>query len=186
MNENEVVKEYRTIKEEYAYDPDILSKDDERVARVKQIIDTRLSVVEKTIILLYADCQSYRKLGKKLGVSHMTIRREIIRIKNIILKEYESNRWTHIGGTHHHLCGGSIRIHRHLAEIPICVQRQEDNGTQAILLLIVYGVVGVPYLLGHNITTYSVTCGIYRSSVIPIHPDGADTCYVKRGDVAYH
>ena len=92
MNENEVVKEYRTIKEEYAYDPDILSNDDERVARVKQIIDTRLSVVDKTIILLYADCQSYRKLGKKLGVSHMTIRRECMRIKKIILDEYESNR----------------------------------------------------------------------------------------------
>ena len=92
MNENEVVKEYRTIKEEYAYDTDILSKDDERVAKVKQIIDTRLSVVDKTIILLYADCQSYRKLGKKLGVSHMTIRRECMRIKKIILEEYESNR----------------------------------------------------------------------------------------------
>ena len=92
LNENEVVKEYRTIKEEYAYDPDILSKDDDRVARVKQIIDTRLSVVDKTIILLYADCQSYRKLGKKLGVSHMTIRRECMRIKKIILDEYESNR----------------------------------------------------------------------------------------------
>lgn len=92
MNENEVVKEYRTIKEEYAYDSDILSKDDERVARVKQIIDTRLSVVDKTIILLYADCQSFRKLGKKLGVSHMTIRRECMRIKKIILNEYESNR----------------------------------------------------------------------------------------------
>ena len=92
MNENEVVKEYRTIKEEYAYDPDILSNDDERVARVKQIIDTRLSVVDKTIILLYADCQSFRKLGKKLGVSHMTIRRECMRIKKIILDEYESNR----------------------------------------------------------------------------------------------
>ena len=92
MNENEVVKEYRTIKEEYAYNQDILSKDDDRVAKVKQIIDTRLSVVDKTIILLYADCQSYRKLGKKLGVSHMTIRRECMRIKKIILEEYESNR----------------------------------------------------------------------------------------------
>lgn len=92
MNENEVVKEYRTIKEEYAYNADILSKDDDRVAKVKQIIDTRLSVVDKTIILLYADCQSYRKLGKKLGVSHMTIRRECMRIKKIILDEYESNR----------------------------------------------------------------------------------------------
>ena len=100
MNENEVVKEYRTIKEEYAYDPDILSKDDERVARVKQIIDTRLSVVDKTIILLYADCQSYRKLGKKLGISHMTLRREIIRIKKIIMEEYEkmTTEWRPVKG----------------------------------------------------------------------------------------
>ena len=90
MNENEVVKEYRTIKEEYAYDPDILSKDDERVAKIKKIIDTKLSLVDKTIILLYVDCQSYRKLGEKMHLSHMTVRREIIRIKNIILKEYEN------------------------------------------------------------------------------------------------
>lgn len=88
--ENEVVKEYRAIKEEYAYDPDIMSKDDERVSRIKKIIDTKLSQVDKTIILLYADCQSYRKLGEKMNLSHMTIRREVIRIKGIILKEYEN------------------------------------------------------------------------------------------------
>ena len=100
MNENEVVKEYRIIKGEYAYDPDILSKDDDRVARVKQIIDTRLSVVDKTIILLYADCQSYRKLGKKLGISHMTLRREIMRIKKIIMEEYEKmiTEWRPVKG----------------------------------------------------------------------------------------
>ena len=186
MNENEVVKEYRTIKEEYAYDPDILFKDDERVARVKQIIDTRLSVVDKTIILLYADCQSYRKLGKKLGVSHMTIRREIIRIKNIILKEYESNRWTYIGGNDYHLCCGSIRIHRYLAEVPLCVQRQEDNWTQAILLLIMYGVVGVPCIFADVSKIDSALGGILCTPIIPLYPNGADTCYVERGDIAYH
>lgn len=86
--EKELVKEYREIKEDYAWNPDIFSKDDERVARVKEIINKRLSVVDKTIILLYVDCQSYRKLGKRMGVSHMTIRREVQRIKKIILTEY--------------------------------------------------------------------------------------------------
>ena len=88
--ENEVVKEYRAIKQDYAYDSDIMSKDDERVTKIKKIIDTKLSLVDKTIILLYADCQSYRKLAKKMNLSHMTLRREVIRIKNIILKEYEN------------------------------------------------------------------------------------------------
>ena len=67
-----------------------MSKDDERVAKIKKIIDTKLSLVDKTIILLYVDCQSYRKLAKKMNLSHMTLRREVIRIKNIILKEYEN------------------------------------------------------------------------------------------------
>ena len=88
--ENEFLKEYRAIKQDYAYDSDIMSKDDERVAKIKKIIDTKLSLVDKTIILLYVDCQSYRKLAKKMNLSHMTLRREVIRIKNIILKEYEN------------------------------------------------------------------------------------------------
>ena len=88
MTENEVVKEFRQIKQEYAWNPDIMNPDDPRVSRVKEIIDTKLSQVDKTIILLYCDCLSYRKLGQKLHLSHMTIRREVIRIKKIILEEY--------------------------------------------------------------------------------------------------
>ena len=87
--EREIVKDYREIKDEYAWRLDIMNNDDERVARVKEIINKSLSVVDKTIILLYVDCQSYRKLGKRLGVSHMTVRRECQRIKKIILEEYE-------------------------------------------------------------------------------------------------
>lgn len=87
--EREVVKDYRKIKEDYDWHPDIFTKDDERVEKVKEIINTKLSVIDKTIIILYADCQSYRKLGKRLGVSHMTIRREVQRIKKIILTEYQ-------------------------------------------------------------------------------------------------
>lgn len=88
--ENELVAEYRKIREDYAYDADIMCADDERVAKVKEIIDTKLSVEDKTLILLYADCMSYRKLGKKMGLSHMTVCKEIRRIKAIILKEYEN------------------------------------------------------------------------------------------------
>ena len=87
--EKEVVRDYRKIKEDYDWHPDIFTKDDERVGKVKEIINTKLSVIDKTIIILYADCQSYRKLGKRLGVSHMTIRREVQRIKKIILTEYQ-------------------------------------------------------------------------------------------------
>lgn len=87
--EREIAKDYREIKEDYAWHPDIFSKDNEKVSKVKEIINTRLSVVDKTIIILYADCQSYRKLGKRLGVSHMTIRREVQRIKKIILEEFK-------------------------------------------------------------------------------------------------
>lgn len=86
--ENEVVKEFRQIKEEYAWHPDVMNPDDPRVARLKEIIDTKLSQVDKTIILLYTDCLSYRKLGAKMHLSHMTIRREVLRIKEIILNEY--------------------------------------------------------------------------------------------------
>ena len=91
MKTDEVIAEFRKIKQEYTYNPDIMNEEDERLTRVKKIIDQKLSLADKTIILLYVDCQSYRKLGKRLGVSHMTLRREVQRIKNIILKEYESN-----------------------------------------------------------------------------------------------
>lgn len=89
--ENEVVTEFRKIKEDYAFNPDIMNEEDERVSRIKEIIDTKLSLADKTIILLYADCQSYRKLGARLGLSHTTIRKDVQRIKQIILKEYENN-----------------------------------------------------------------------------------------------
>ena len=86
--ENEVVKEFREIRKDYAYLPDIMCQDDPKVSRLKEIIDTKLSQVDKTIILLYCDCLSYRKLGAKMNLSHMTIRREVMRIKKIILDEY--------------------------------------------------------------------------------------------------
>lgn len=89
-NEHELAEEFRLIKIEYAYHEDIFT-DNEKAQALKRIIDTKLSQVDRTIILLYTDCLSYRKLGEKMGLSHMTIRKEVQRIKKIILEEYEKS-----------------------------------------------------------------------------------------------
>lgn len=89
MDEKEIVKDYKTIREDYTFNPDIFNDEPERIARVKYIINCRLNQVDRTLIILYADCQSYRKLGKRLGLSHTTIRCEIMRIKAEILRIYK-------------------------------------------------------------------------------------------------
>lgn len=89
MKINEIIRDFKEIKEDYKFSDDIMCNEDERIHRIKEIINNKLSIVDKTLILLYTDCQSYRKLGQRLGLSHMTCRKEIMRIKDIILKEYE-------------------------------------------------------------------------------------------------
>ena len=87
MKTKEIIRDYREIKEDYKYDGGIFCPDDDIVRRVKYIINHKLSIVDKTLILLYTEDQSYRKLGKRLNLSHMTCRKEIVRIKGIIRKE---------------------------------------------------------------------------------------------------
>ena len=83
-----MARSYRDIREDYAWEPDIMSAEPERTALLKEIIATRLSEVDRTIILLYADCQSTRKLGARMGMSMMTVWREIRRIKAKIIEIY--------------------------------------------------------------------------------------------------
>ena len=90
MKDKEVARDYKTIREDYRFDPSIFSTEPERTARVKWIIDNRLTDVERILILLYIDCQSYRKLAKKLTLSHQTLAKEVRRIKAKILAEYNN------------------------------------------------------------------------------------------------
>lgn len=85
---NNAVNTYKLIRRDYEYSPDVMSEEDERTTRIKEIIHKNLNTADRTIILLYIDLQSYRKLGVMLGLSHMTVRREVIRIKNEIMKYY--------------------------------------------------------------------------------------------------
>ena len=82
-------RDFKDIEAEYRHDGTIFADDEARVDALKYIIDNKLSRVDKTLIILYADCQSFRKLGARLGFSHTTMRMEITRIKQIILDEYE-------------------------------------------------------------------------------------------------
>ena len=68
------------IEEEYEGD---FLKDDERMFKLKQIID-ELDDLDKAILIIYADEGSMAKAGKKLNVSAATIYSHIRRIRNII------------------------------------------------------------------------------------------------------
>lgn len=68
------------IEEEYEGD---FLKDDERMFKLKQIID-ELDDLDKAILIIYADEGSMAKAGKKLNVSAATIYANIKRIRNLI------------------------------------------------------------------------------------------------------
>lgn len=89
MKDTEVARDYKTIREDYRYDGSIFSQEPDKIARLKWIIDNRLTEVERILILLYTDCQSYRKLAKKLTLSHQTCAKEVRRIKAKIIEEYQ-------------------------------------------------------------------------------------------------
>ncbi len=86
------VVEYKRIAPDYAWDGSIFCEDEARLSAIKYIINNKLDQVERTIILLYVDCLSYRKLGKRLGFSHMTMMKECKRIKEKILAEYDKTK----------------------------------------------------------------------------------------------
>lgn len=88
MKDKEVARDYKTIREDYRFDSSIFSEEPDRTARLKWIIDNRLTDVERIIILLYIDCHSYRKLGEKLTLSHQTCAKEVRRIRAKIIDEY--------------------------------------------------------------------------------------------------
>lgn len=79
-------RKFVDVKKDYPYDPGIFNEEDPRVHRVKEIIHTELSPVDRIIILLYIDCGSLRKLGRRFGVSYNTIAKDVRRIKKQILE----------------------------------------------------------------------------------------------------
>ena len=84
MKTDQIVRSYKQIQGDYAYRPDVFTEDTPQVARAKWCVDNCLTPADRTIIILYAELGSYRKLGARLGLSHTTVRKEVLRIRNII------------------------------------------------------------------------------------------------------
>lgn len=77
------VEVYREIRGEYAGVLEPSESDDDRMLGIKRAV-SRLPVVDRMLLLLYAECRSYRRLGEMIGVSHSTMRKEIQRIRKDI------------------------------------------------------------------------------------------------------
>ena len=87
--EKEVARAYKDILQDYLHTDDIFSENDPRFDAVTDIL-RKLDEKDRIIIVLYFDCKSYRKLGERFNMSHMTVRNEVNRIKEIIFKELEN------------------------------------------------------------------------------------------------
>ena len=152
-NETDIVRDYKDIREDYAYQADIFATEPERSARVKRIIET-LPPSDRILITMYADCQSLRKLAARLGLSHTTLRGEIVRIRATINEKYNKIQDNeHLHGTipadpGRGLRGGPLGLSGHPAGLgheadgPIQpATRQEPAPAD---LLAVHDMVGVP------------------------------------------
>lgn len=99
MNQKEFIADYKGIRLDYEWD--IFNDDPDKVAAVKEIIATRLTEPDRIIFLMYTDCKSLRKLAKRLGVSHMTVRNEVARIRKTIIEIYDKEKWKRTNTTKH-------------------------------------------------------------------------------------
>lgn len=85
---NDVIRDYKEIRKDFEIDDSIFNAEPDKVRRIKEIVLNRLDQVERTLILLYADCGSLRDLGKRLGMSYGSVKRVLDPIKKKILTEY--------------------------------------------------------------------------------------------------
>lgn len=88
--EEDVVKDYLEIREDYAPDRSIFSEEPDKLRRVKEII-ARLPPADRVLFVMYTDCGSLRKLAARFGISYVTLQKEIARIRKTILHQYDPN-----------------------------------------------------------------------------------------------
>lgn len=88
--EEDVVKDYLEIREDYAPDRSIFSEEPDKLRRVKEII-ARLPPADRVLFIMYTDCGSLRKLAARFGISYVTLQKEIARIRKTILHQYDPN-----------------------------------------------------------------------------------------------
>lgn len=84
---DKLIRDFKELAPDYEPIEGIFNDEPDKVRRLKKVI-SELDQVDRTLILLYADCGSYRKLGVKLGLSHGSVKRIIDGIRTKILDRY--------------------------------------------------------------------------------------------------
>lgn len=88
MDAREVKERVLVLREYYKPElPDIW--DEETTGKAALIALNELNTVDRTLMMLYTDLQSYRKLGKLLNISHVAIKLEIDRIREQMIDRME-------------------------------------------------------------------------------------------------
>lgn len=82
------------ILQDYKPDNTILSEEEDKVNRLKNIIYNDLDEPERRILLLYVELQSFRKLAQELDVSTSTAFIKIKTIKEKIYDKLNNNNTT--------------------------------------------------------------------------------------------
>lgn len=88
MDAREVKERVLRLKDEFRVElPRIW--DEETTGKAALIALNELDTADRTLMMLYTDLQSYRKLGKMLNISHQAIKIEIERIREIMIDRME-------------------------------------------------------------------------------------------------
>lgn len=88
MDAREVKERVSRLKTEYqVVMPEVW--DEETTGKAALIALNELDTADRTLMMLYTDLQSYRKLGKMLNISHVAIKLEIDRIREQMIDRME-------------------------------------------------------------------------------------------------
>ena len=80
--------ELKKILEQWEPDYDVMRTEDDK-SHYTKVAMSMLPDAERIIMALYLEYQASRKVGKLLGVSHSTILKEVRKIKEKIISNYE-------------------------------------------------------------------------------------------------
>ena len=86
-NDCDIVTLYRQAVEDYRR----IDADADATMTLKPVVLYMLPPPARAIIILYAELGSYRKLGTLMGLSHNTVRKEVLRIRKEIISLYEKH-----------------------------------------------------------------------------------------------
>ena len=84
-----VVHLFKRVEADYGYNPDVFSEDSARVASVKRAV-SELPDVDRIIMILYSELQSYSELGKVLNCSKATAHTYVKRIRLEVLNKLKT------------------------------------------------------------------------------------------------